>query len=107
MLLTLAQMKKQLKLEEDDSEEDEFLELIGRGVQSRTQTYLNRNLYPAGGTVPDSDPDGLILPDDVLLGMLMLVTHLYENRSASTDIESIETPMAFTWLVGPYRFIPL
>ncbi|MEB6010999.1 head-tail connector protein, partial [Escherichia coli] len=44
---------------------------------------------------------------DVRLAMLMLVSHFYENRSASTDVEKLETPVSFRWLAGPYRIVPL
>ncbi len=50
---------------------------------------------------------GLHLPDDIRLGMLMLVSHFYENRSTVTDVEKMELPMSFNWLVVPYRLIPL
>ncbi len=43
--------------------------------KKRTETYLNRKLYVPDETIPDSDPDGLHLPDDIRLGMLMLISH--------------------------------
>lgn len=107
MLLTLEEIKRQLRLEEDYSDEDSFLEALGKAVQSRTETYLNRKLYDAATGVPADDPDGLLIPDDIRLGMLLLVTHFYENRSSVTEVEKTEMPQSFTWLVGPYRFIPL
>ncbi len=57
--------------------------------------------------VPEDDPDGMHLTDDVRLAMLMLVSHFYENRSTITDVEKLETPMSFRWLAGPYRIVPL
>ena len=56
--------------------------------------------------VPDSDPDGLHLPDDIRLGMLMLISHFYENRSSVTEVEKLDMPQSFGWLVGPYRYFP-
>ena len=47
------------------------------------------------------------MPDEVKLALLMLVSHFYENRSAVTEVEKLELPMSFNWLVGPYRYIPL
>lgn len=107
MLLTLPEIKKQLRLEDDFTEEDELLTLLGGAVQSRTETFLNRKLYGPTETVPATDPDGLKLPDDVRLGMLMLATHFYENRASVTEVEQLEMPQSYNWLVGPYRFIPL
>ena len=107
MLLPLEEIKRQLRLEEDYSDEDSLLEAFSKAVQARTETYLNRKLYDAVSDIPADDPDGLVLPDDIRLGMLLLVTHFYENRSSVTEVEKTEMPQSYTWLVGPYRFIPL
>ena len=100
MLLKLSEIKLQLRLEDDYTEEDELLTVIGSAVQARTVSFLNRTLYAA-------DPDGLVMTDDIRLGMLLLATHFYENRSSVSEVEKTEMPQSFTWLVGPYRFIPL
>lgn len=105
MLLELSEMKRQLRLEDDYTEEDELLTLISRAVEARTVTFLNRTLYEA--SVPGNDPDGLVMTDDIRMGMLLLATHFYENRSSVSEVEKMEMPQSYTWLVGPYRFIPL
>lgn len=107
MLLTLEEIKRQLRLEDDYNDEDELLMLLGGAVQRRTESFLNRTLYDVNSGVSDNDPDGLILTDDIKLGMLLLVTHFYENRSSVSEVEKTEMPQSYTWLVGPYRFIPL
>ena len=107
MLLTLEEIKRQLRLEDDYDNEDELLTLLGSAVQKRTESYLNRTLYDANSGVSVNDPDGLVLTDDIKLGMLLLVTHFYENRSSVSEVEKTEMPQSYTWLVGPYRFIPL
>lgn len=107
MLLTLEEIKRQLRLEADYNDEDELLTLLGGAVQRRTENFLNRTLYDANSGVSDNDPDGLALTDDIKLGMLLLVTHFYENRSSVSEVEKTEMPQSYTWLVGPYRFIPL
>lgn len=105
MLLTLPEIKGQLRIEPDFTEEDALLKIIGEAVQKRTETYLNRNLYP--GDIPETDEDGLLFSEDIKLGMLLLVTHFYENRSSVSEVEKLELPLGYTWLVSPYRFIPL
>ncbi|MGY0151871.1 head-tail connector protein [Edwardsiella tarda] len=107
MILSLDQIKQQLRLEPDYIDEDSLLTLLGKAVQARTETYLNRKLYPPGTSVPPSDPNGLIVPDDVILGMLLLLTTYYENRSSVSEVERVEMPQSYTWLVSPYRYIPL
>lgn len=107
MLLTLEEIKAQLRLDDDFTDEDTLLTLLGKAVQTRTESFLNRKLYAPDADIPDTDPDGLLLPDDIKLGMLLLATHFYENRSSVTEVEMVELPMSFNWLVGPYRYIPL
>ncbi|WJV61360.1 head-tail connector protein [Pectobacteriaceae bacterium C52] len=107
MLLTLDQIKRQLRLESDYTDEDELLTLLGTAVQRTTETYVNRNLYPSAQDIPDTDPDGLALSDDIRLAMLLLLTHWYENRSSVSDFEKAEVPQGYAWIVGPYRYIPL
>ncbi len=105
MLLTLEEIKAQLRLDADLADEDDFLKLIGEAVQARTETYLNRKLY--NDEPPDTDPDGLKIPADIKMAMLLLATHFYENRASVTEIEMSELPQGYAWLAGPYRFIPL
>ncbi|MFP7605625.1 head-tail connector protein [Serratia quinivorans] len=107
MLLTRDEIKAQCKLEPDFTDEDALLDLLGQAVQTRTETYLNRTLYAPDSPIPESDPDGLHLPADIKMGMLLLVTHYYENRSAVSDFEKTDLPMGYVWFVGPYRYIPL
>lgn len=105
MILSLEQIKAQLRLEVDYTDEDELLSLIGSAVEARTSNYLNRKLYEK--EVPDTDEDGLVVSDDIRQAMLMLCSHFYEHRSTVSDSEMVALPMAFEWFVGPYRFIPL
>lgn len=107
MLLSMEEIKAQLRLDDDFSDEDTLLALLGKAAQSRAENYLNRRLYETASDRPEDDPDGLVMPDDIKLALLMLVSHFYENRSAVTEVEKLELPMSFVWLVGPYRYIPL
>ena len=107
MLLKMEEIKLQLRLDDDFSDEDELLELLGKAAQSRTENFLNRTLYATADDRPADDPDGLVISDDVNLALLLLVSHFYENRSTVTDVEKMELPMSFNWLVAPYRLIPL
>ncbi|WET42504.1 head-tail connector protein [Citrobacter enshiensis] len=106
MILTNEEIKRQLRLEDDDTSEDVLLSALGAAVESRTSTFLNRPLYAKADDIPDGDTRGLVVSNDIRLAMLMLVTHFYENRSATSEVEKLETPQAYNWLVSPYRFYP-
>ncbi len=45
--------------------------------------------------------------DDVLLALMLLVGHWYENRENSSDVSKAPVPFGFSSLLEPYRFIPL
>ena len=64
MLLTMEEIKAQLRLDEDFDADDRHLQLLACAAQKRTETYLNRKVYAPDETIPESDPDGLHLPDD-------------------------------------------
>ncbi|WP_311220286.1 head-tail connector protein [Escherichia coli] len=82
MLLTMEEIKAQLRLDEDFDTDDRHLQLLACAAQKRTETYLNRKLYAPDETIPDSDPD------------------------AVTEVEKLDMPQSFGWLVGPYRYFP-
>ena len=105
-MLTLEEIKSQLRLEPDFNDEDELLKLLAQAVMSRTEAFLNRKLY-ASDSIHDGDPEGLVISTDLKLAMLLLITHFYENRSTVTDVEKTELPLGFQWLAAPYRVIPL
>ncbi len=107
MILSLEEIKRQLRLEDDYSEEDDLLTALGKAAEARTENFLNRKIYSPGSGIPATDADGLVLSDDLRLAMLMLVSHFYEHRSSVSDFEQTATPMAYEWIVRPYRFIPL
>ncbi|UQY45063.1 head-tail connector protein [Mixta hanseatica] len=103
MLLTLEEIKMQCRLESDFTEEDRFLELLALAAEAKATTYLNRNLYKTLDEMPALDTDGMVITEDIRLGLLMLISHWYENRSSVTEIEKSETPMAFYFLLQPRR----
>ncbi|PAV02749.1 hypothetical protein CBG25_09115 [Arsenophonus sp. ENCA] len=107
MLLTLEEIKAHCRLEADFNEEDNVLNSIGQAVVQRTETYLNRKLYPPKAKIPTADRNGIHLTADIKIAMLLLASHYYFNRTASSNFEKSELPMGFTWNVQPYRIIPL
>lgn len=107
MFLTLEEIKAHCRLEADFNEEDNVLNLIGQAVVQRTETYLNRKLYPPKAAIPTEDRNGIHLTADIKIAMLLLVSHYYFNRTASSDLEKNELPLGFIWNVQPYRIIPL
>ncbi|ASG87606.1 head-tail connector protein [Salmonella enterica] len=103
--LTIAQIKQQLRLDEDFTDEDGLLELYGTAAENAAIKTLNRNLYV--DVVPDSDSNGMVIVDDIKLAMLMTVSHWYKNRAPVTPFEQSDIPLTYKFLLNPYRIIPI
>ncbi|CDH00010.1 Sb8 (fragment) [Xenorhabdus bovienii str. feltiae Moldova] len=69
-----------------------MLNTYARAAIRRAENYLNRRLYEE--VVPDTDPDGLFVSDDVELAIMLTVGYWYENREAQT----LSTPLWATRL---------
>lgn len=103
--LTMEQIKLQLRLDEDFTDEDEILELYGTAAENATIKTLNRNLYT--DTVPETDRSGMVITSDITLAMLMTVSHWYKNRTPVTPFEQSDIPLTYRFLLNPYRIIPI
>ena len=93
------------EFERDDATDDELLILYFRAACRKAENFINRKLYEE--TVPEGDPEGVLIADDVLLALMLLVGHWYENRENSSDVSKAPVPFGFSSLLEPYRFIPL
>nr|WP_272903041.1 head-tail connector protein [Xenorhabdus sp. Sc-CR9] len=90
-------MKQQCRL--DNNTDDDLLNTYARAAIRRAENYLNRRLYE--DAVPDNDPDGLQVSEDITLAIMLTVGYWYENREAQS------LPTGFKALLEPYRYIPL
>lgn len=45
------------------------------------------------------------IPDDIVSALLLIVEHLYQNRSENSDFEVFEMPLGAERLLSPYRTI--
>ncbi|MCP9266854.1 head-tail connector protein [Xenorhabdus sp. XENO-1] len=96
---TLDLLRQQCRLDSDNPTEDDLLDTYSRAAIKRAESYLNRRLYE--DSVPENDPDGLLVTDDVALAIMLTVGFWYDNRDAQSF------PKGFQALLEPYRFIPL
>lgn len=105
MSTTIEKLRAQCRIDIDDTTEDESLMLYYGAARRRAENFINRNLYE--DEVPETDPDGLLIADDILLALMLLVGHWHENREEATDAAKASIPFGFTSLLEPYRYIPL
>lgn len=105
MSTTIEMLRAQCRIDIDDTTEDEVLTLYYGAARRKAENFINRHLYEE--EVPETDPDGLVIADDILLALMLLVGHWYENKEESSDAAKTSIPFGFTSLIEPYRYIPL
>lgn len=105
MSTTIEMLRAQCRIDIDDATEDELLTLYFTAARRRAENFINRKLYE--DTVPDTDPDGLKIADDILLALMLLVGHWFNSREEASDVNKMSIPFGFTSLLEPYRYIPL
>ncbi|EEG85581.1 head-tail connector protein [Proteus sp. G2665] len=98
-LPTLEKLKQQCRLDEGDTLEDELLKTYLMAAKQRAEGYINRHLYEKD--IPEEDPDGLLITDDIELALMLAVGNFYENR------ETAILSAGFKLLLDPYRHINL
>lgn len=104
----LETLRAQCRIDSADSTEDELLLLYFGAARKKAENLTNRKLFDSKADVPEADSYGLVIEDDILLALLLLVGHWYENReqvSVGSTITSF--PFGFESLLDPYRLIPL
>ncbi len=105
-ILTLEQIKAQLRLEPDDNSEDSELLLYGLASEQAVSNHINRNLYHVMPPEID-DPTGMLVTHNIIVAMLLMVGQLYENREATSERTIKEVPIAYSYLLEKYRVIPV
>lgn len=105
MSTTIEKLRAQCRIDAEDTAEDEMLLLYYGAATRKAENYINRKLYE--GDVPDTDPDGLKIANDILLALMLLVGHWFNSREEASDVTKMSIPFGFTSLLEPYRYIPL
>ena len=105
MVPSIEELRAQCRIDEGDDSDDLLLSAYAAAAVSKAENFLNRTLYE--GTVPESDPDGLLIEADIKLALMLVVGHWFENREETSDAQKVSIPFGFNALLEPYRFIPL
>lgn len=105
MSTTIEKLRAQCRIDADDETEDESLTLYYGAARRKAENFINRKLYE--DEVPEIDPDGMVIADDILLALMLLVGHWFNSREEASDVNKMSIPFGFTSLLEPYRFITL
>jgi hypothetical protein len=95
--VTIAQVKRQLNIEQDYTNDDMILQQVLDVSKSAVQTYLGTNSL-TGYTETT-------IPIEIIQAIIMLSGHFYLNRNMVAFAQGVEIPYSFKWLLDPYRNI--
>ena len=99
--LTLQDIKDQLRIDADFTEEDEKLKKFGKSAEDITMQYLNRGDTAEEAIASLNEQYGEV-PEAVIEAALEFVDHQYQYRGllSSTNI----SPIPYSWdtLLKPY-----
>lgn len=105
MVPSLEQLRMQCRIDDDDTSSDALLTLMAAAARKRAENFVNRTLYD--DQVPEDDPDGLKVSEDICLALMLLVGHWNDSREEATEVAKMSIPWGFASLLEPYRHIPL
>lgn len=103
--ITIEEIKQQCYLDELDTSEDSYLNLLSSAAISFIQNYTNRIIVKS---IDDTSPENALLwSDDIKIAALLLIGGWYENREEMHEKETHAIPYGFKMLITPYKYIPL
>lgn len=69
----------------------------------RSQSFIQVD-SPSGVDIEVEFKSGYVnLPEDLEAALLLMISHLYERYSASTDVSTYEIPMGVSYLMGNHK----
>ncbi len=102
--ITLNELKDQLRIEHDWTEEDSLLTTMANAAEASLLRACDRtaeNLLTTFGTTDPGTGDTLP-PPDFKMACLMLGKHLYEHRGPSDSVQQVQVPYSIDLMVKPF-----
>lgn len=96
-LPTIEELRLQCRIDTED--EDAILLGYLSAAKEKAANYLNRTLH--NDSVPDDDPNGIIITPVIKLALMLAVGFWYDTR------ELKKIPQGFYELLSDYRISPL
>jgi hypothetical protein len=116
-MITISEAKIQLSILEGELDHDNWLNQTIPALKPTIEAAMNRPVFADQGaldaylsTLSDANlllDNSIVLNEAMKLAMNMLLGHWFNNRETSSTLTIKEVPLAFDYLVGPYRLINL
>lgn len=106
-MVTLQEIKRQCRIEQDFEEDDEYLESLIPVAIEYVSDDLQRAIYESIEALDAADDkDGIVVNPRIKHAILMAVHDFYENRSSSSTLTLKDNP-AYERLISRQRLVHL
>ena len=95
MLVTLKQLKKHLNIDESFTDDDKYIAMLGEVATQSVMRELDMTKDELMGYGP--------VPAPITHAMMLLAGSLYANREAVSYSSAVEVPLAYQYLLSPYK----
>lgn len=92
--LELSQIKKHLNIDQDFTDDDEYLESLGDVAEQIVERHIENKL--------DNFCDSNI-PAPILHACLLMVGNFYNNRESISNTNNYEIPQSYKYLLATYK----
>lgn len=97
MYLNLYQVKKHLNIDEDYTDDDEYLVDLINVSEAVVSKHIDDNLNEV------AEANGGELPSPLVHAMLLLIADLYQNRETVAYTTINELPLSYKYLLSLYK----
>lgn len=102
-MLSLERVKRHLRLEQCDTDEDELIQGYANAALSAFETWTNRRIVEE--VDEESPANAILMTPAVAQGALLLIGQWYTSREAVGEGALVELPMATSALWQPHRWV--
>lgn len=103
-MLSIEILRKQCSIDDDIDEHDELLTLYLHAAKRAVANELNRKVYWHEDEKPKDlsqvPEDAITATADFELAVMLLVTHWFKNREATSEGDVKQVPLAFRYLLS-------
>lgn len=92
MIATIEQLKQNLNIENEYTEEDTYLTMLLQVAEDAVFNYLDKT--PA---------DFETIPNPIVFAVIILASQFYENRTPVAFAQATKIPYSFEFLLSPYK----
>lgn len=97
MFLTLEEIKKQLNIDPQFTEDDNYLLSLGEVAEKAVEKHIDMKLELV------ASKNGGAMPSPLLHAMKLMVGNLYENREPVAYAGAVEIPLSYQYLLSLYK----